>query len=249
MPPLQAIPGLTLPAKKLITKRRIGGHNLKKEGESMQHNGVIRFIGKSAAVERALELCDMVAKQNVTVLLRGETGVGKELLARKIHNASKRGDKRFVVMNCPAITESISEAELFGHQKGAFTGAHQNSEGLLSEADGGTLFMDEVGDLGIPVQLKLLRFLNGGDEMKREVRRVGSPTTKTVDVRIIAATNQHLLELVRQGRFRQDLYYRLNPFTIHIPALRNRLEDLEPLVAHFLKKDFPIDAGFVIETF
>ncbi len=206
----------------------------------MKDKGLIRFIGKSPGVRRALELCEMVAAEGVTVLLRGETGVGKELLARRVHSLSRRGESAFVVMNCPAITPTIAESELFGHEKGSFTGAVTNGEGLLAAAAGGTLFMDEVGDLDRVVQLKLLRFLNGADEAKREVRRVGSPKTKPVDVRVVAATNQNLLELMRSGVFREDLYYRLNPFVIHIPPLRQRKEDIPLLVEACLK-------GFSIE--
>lgn len=206
----------------------------------MQTKGVIRFIGQSPGIRRALELCEVVAKEMVTVLLRGETGVGKELLARRIHGLSARAQHDFVVMNCPAITATIAESELFGHEKGSFTGAVVSGEGLLAAADGGSLFMDEVGDLDKVVQLKLLRFLNGSDERTREVRRVGSPKTKPVNVRIIAATNQNLLDLMQKGIFREDLYYRLNPFIIHIPPLRTRKMDIPPLVEHLLK-------GFKVE--
>lgn len=198
----------------------------------MQTGGVIRFIGDSPGIKRALDLCEMVAKDDVTVLLRGETGVGKELLARKIHSASKRGQNPFVIMNCPAITATISESELFGHDKGAFTGAWAASEGILAAADGGTLFMDEIADMDMAVQLKLLRFLNGDSEA-REVRRVGSAKIKPVNVRIVAATNQQLLDFVKNGKFRQDLYYRLNPVTIHIPPLRSRREDIPALIKYF----------------
>src|SRR5262249_601869 len=172
-----------------------------------------------------------VARTASTVLLRGETGTGKELVAPAIHINSPREAGPFVRVNCAALAPGILESELFGHEKGAFTGAVARRAGRFELADGGTLFLDEVGDLPMEVQIKLLRTLQ-----ERECERVGGTETVKVDVRVVSATNRDLEELIADGKFRQDLYYRLNVFEIHMPALRERVEDIPRLVEHFVAK-------------
>ncbi|MCC7201130.1 MAG: nif-specific transcriptional activator NifA [Nitrospirae bacterium] len=171
-----------------------------------------------------------VSQSKATVLLRGESGTGKELIARTIHYHSKRCDKAFISVNCAAIPDTLIESDLFGHVKGAFTGALNEKRGRFEMADGGTLFLDEIGDIPPPTQVKLLRVLQ-----ERRFERVGSSKGITVDVRIIAATNRNLEEAVRDGKFREDLYYRLNVVPVRIPSLRERKEDIPPLVGHFLQ--------------
>ncbi len=188
-------------------------------------------VGRSREILRVLELVHRVAPTSATVLLRGESGVGKEVFARAIHYLSPRSDKPFIVVNCGAIPEHLLEAELFGYEKGAFTGAYSSKKGKFELADGGTLFLDEVGDLPLPLQVKLLRALQ-----EKEIERVGGTRPIKVDVRIISATNRNLEEMVREGAFREDLYYRLNVFPIFIPPLRERKEDIPVLANHFLEK-------------
>jgi two-component system response regulator PilR (NtrC family) len=189
------------------------------------------IVGTSREMLEIFQLITRVAPSKASILVVGESGTGKELVARAIHDRSLRADKPFVVVNCTAIPESLIESELFGHVKGAFTGALANKPGLVEEADKGTLFLDEVGDIPLPVQAKLLRFLQN-----RESRRVGGNETKKVDVRVLAATNINLEKEMAEGRFREDLYYRLNVISIRIPPLRDREEDIPTLVNYFLKK-------------
>jgi DNA-binding NtrC family response regulator len=188
------------------------------------------MTGHSASMHRVYRLVRLVAARRTTVLLTGETGTGKELVARALHDLSPRRERAFVVINCAAIPEPLLEAELFGYNRGAFTGAFQSRLGRLQMAQGGTVLLDEVGDLPITMQAKLLRFLQEG-----EVQRLGSPDITRVDARVIAATNAKLLRLVNEGRFREDLYYRLSVFPIEIDPLRLRREDIGPLCDHFLK--------------
>ena len=182
-------------------------------------------------MEQVYRLVQMVANRDTTVLVTGETGTGKELVAGAVHALSKRAKHPFVVVNCAAIPESLLEAELFGHARGAFTGAVQSRLGRIHVAQGGTLFLDEVGELPLSMQAKLLRFLQSG-----EVQRLGSSDVYRVDVRVVCATNVNLLELTRMRQFRLDLYYRLAIFPVLMPALRERLEDVRPLAEHFLAK-------------
>jgi transcriptional regulator with GAF, ATPase, and Fis domain len=189
------------------------------------------MIGASRAMEQVYRLVQMVANRDTTVLVTGETGTGKELVAGAVHSLSKRAKNPFVVVNCAAIPESLLEAELFGHARGAFTGAVQSRLGRIHVAQGGTLFLDEVGELPLSMQAKLLRFLQSG-----EVQRLGSSDVYRVDVRVVCATNVDLLELTRVRQFRLDLYYRLAIFPVLMPPLRERLEDVRPLAEHFLEK-------------
>ncbi|HDP97981.1 MAG TPA: AAA family ATPase [bacterium] len=189
------------------------------------------IVGKSRAMEQILELIARISQTEITVLIQGESGTGKELIARAIHQNSPRRDKPFIVVNCSALPETLLESELFGHEKGAFTGASYSKKGLFEEADHGTIFLDEIGDTTSALQVKLLRVLQEG-----EIKRVGSNETLYTDVRLIAATNQKLAQLVKQNKFRQDLFYRLNVVNIDIPPLRERKEDILPLAQYFLGK-------------
>ena len=189
------------------------------------------IVGRSPLLATSLALAEKVARHPSTVLVTGESGTGKELVARYIHRASPRSALPFVAVNCGAIPESLLESELFGHAKGAFTGATTERDGLFAEADGGTLFLDELGELPMPLQVKLLRALQEG-----EVRRVGDSVARTVDVRLVAATARDLEADVAEGRFRADLYYRVNVVRIHLPALRERTEDVPELVRHFIDR-------------
>jgi len=189
------------------------------------------IVGKSPALLEVLEQVAIVAPTNATVLLHGETGTGKELVARAIHKLSRRSHRSFVCMNCAAVPSGLLESDVFGHEKGAFTGALMQKKGRLELADGGTLFLDEIGDIGLELQPKLLRAVQ-----EREFERLGSTRTIQVDVRMIAATHQSLREMVRKGSFREDLFYRLNVFPIEIPPLRERREDIPLLVNYFVSK-------------
>jgi PAS domain S-box-containing protein len=189
------------------------------------------IIGESAALKRTLAKVEAVAATTANVLILGESGVGKEMIARAIHTNSPRADKTLVKVNCASIPKELFESEFFGHVKGAFTGAHKDRVGRLQLANGGTLFLDEVGEIPLPLQSKLLRSLQ-----EQEFERVGDDRTITVDVRVVAATNRNLEEEVAAGRFREDLYYRLSVFPIELPPLRERIDDLVPLATQFLKQ-------------
>jgi transcriptional regulator with GAF, ATPase, and Fis domain len=188
-------------------------------------------LGSSPRIREIFQLLEMVAPSEATVLLLGETGTGKELVAQAIHRNSPRAAGPFVVVNCATLPETLLESELFGHERGSFTGATNRKDGRFLVAHHGTLFLDEIGELSLPIQAKILRVLQS-----REFEPVGSNRTQKVDVRIIAATNQDLEKMGREGRFRDDLYYRLNVFPLVLPPLRERLEDLPVLADFFLKK-------------
>ena len=203
--------------------------NLRKELQSLHsfHN----IVGKSRAMQDVYRLLEQAAGLDITVLITGETGTGKELAARAIHYQSARRDRRFVPINCGALPAELVESELFGHARGAFTGAVGAKQGLFEEAAGGTLFLDEVGELPLAVQVKLNRALQEG-----EIRRVGDNTPTKVDVRVVAATHRDLKAELQTGRFREDLYYRLHVFPVRMPSLNERREDIPLLAAHFLDK-------------
>ncbi len=208
-------------------------HQLKRENEGLRSTmgSSDQIIGQSAPLRKVLELCNRVARSNATVLLLGDTGTGKEVLARYVHQNSEVSDKPFIAVNCAALTETLLESELFGHEKGAFTGASAQKLGRFELAAKGTIFLDEIGEVSPSVQVKLLRVLQ-----EKEFVRVGGTKTIACDVRVIAATNRDLQLEMKEKRFREDLYYRLNVFPIHIPPLRERREDIPLLVEHFISR-------------
>ena len=189
------------------------------------------LVGNSAPIREVTRMIEAVAYSATTVLITGESGTGKELVARALHSRSPRKAQPFVALNCGALTETLLESELFGHVKGAFTGAQRDQRGLFDAADGGTIFLDEIGDIPLATQVRLLRVLQEG-----EIKRVGSADAIKVDVRVIAATHRDLPKLVKAGRFREDLFYRLNVINIQLPALRERVEDVPLLAHHFLRR-------------
>lgn len=200
------------------------------------------IIGKSKKVTEVLELAEKVAPYDTTVLITGESGTGKELIARGIHELSQKGRKPFFAINCGSIPADLLESELFGYMKGAFTGADQNKKGIFEEAHGSTLFLDEIGDLPLAMQVKLLRVLQ-----ENEIRPIGASFSKKIKVRIIAATSQDLQADVERNIFRQDLFYRLNVMTIHMPSLHERLDDIPELCSHFIQK-YNISLGSTVKT-
>ncbi len=195
-----------------------------------------QIIGSSSALQDVQRLIERVAPTEKAVLIQGESGTGKELVARSIQERSRRADKPFVTINCAALTETLVESELFGHEKGAFTGATNRKDGLFEVADGGTLFVDEIGELPLALQPKLLRVLEDGS-----LRRVGSHQERRVNVRVIAATNRDLHREVEDGRFREDLYYRINVMSLVLPPLRDRPEDIPPLIDYFLEPGWELE--------
>ncbi len=195
------------------------------------NNNFLQIIGTSRAIKRIYELIEKVSNSDSTVLILGESGTGKELVAKNIHFKSARAEKPFIPVNCGAIPTELLESELFGHEKGAFTGAVTSRIGRFELADGGTIFLDEIGEMQPILQVKLLRVLQ-----ERSFERIGGIKTVNVDVRIVAATNQNLEEAVAAGRFREDLFYRLNVIPLHIPPLRERTEDIPPLCDYFIEK-------------
>jgi formate hydrogenlyase transcriptional activator len=212
-------------------KDKLAQEKLYLEEEIRSDMNFEQIVGSSPALKHVLALVDTVASSDSTVLLLGETGTGKELIARAIHDHSRRKDRTFVKMNCAAIPTGLLESELFGHEKGAFTGAIAQKMGRLELADQGTLFLDEVGDIPIEIQPKLLRALQ-----EREFERLGSNHTRRVNVRLVAATNRDLEKMIANKEFRSDLYYRLHVFPIRIPPLRERREDIPMLVSYFVQK-------------
>ena len=198
----------------------------RKLGEVYRYDNI---IGKSRAIQTVFSSIDSASASEATILIQGESGTGKELVAGAIHFHSVRATKPLITVNCSALSESLLESELFGHAKGAFTGAIKDRTGRFEDADGGTIFLDEIGELSPYIQVKLLRVLQ-----EREVERVGESTKRKVDIRIITATNKDLYNLIRTGQFREDLYYRLKVFPIHVPSLRERKEDIALLAEHFI---------------
>ncbi len=221
---------------RVITKRALDGRKLlfeniylRRELEAKTEFEMV--VGRSKAMREVLDLVERVSPTESTVLITGESGTGKELIAREIHRHSLRSQAPFVVVDCGALVETLFESELFGHVKGSFTGAHETKHGRFEVADGGTIFFDEISNIGLNIQAKLLRVIQ-----EREITRIGSSKSIKVDVRILAATNENLAELVKKGKFREDLFYRLSVVPIHLPPLRDRKEDIPLLVEHFLRK-------------
>ncbi len=222
---------LTLLLERIQEKRTLRRENTGLRQELAAVERQVEMVGASAGLARVRELVAKVAASDATVLVLGESGVGKELVARQIHRQSPRSARPFVVVHAAALPENLLESELFGYEKGAFTGAQTRKLGRLELAEGGTLFLDEIGDISSAFQVKLLRFLQ-----ERTFVRVGGTRTVKVDARIVAATNRDLAEAVRQGRFREDLYYRLSVFPIQVPPLRERRADIAPLVRYTLAR-------------
>src|SRR6478672_3173234 len=229
---------LTHALEAALEKRRLKSENAYLRAQLDARYRIEGIVGKSPATKRLFQLLETVAATNSTILITGETGTGKEVVARAIHHSSQRHAHRFVALNCSAIPETLLEAELFGHVRGAFTGAVGNRQGRLEQANRGTLFLDEVGTMSTALQMKLLRVLQ-----EREFERIGDTQTTKVDVRVIAATNSDLGRMVADGTFREDLYYRLNVIPVQIPPLRDHKEDIPLLVQHFLDKFRPDAAG------
>lgn len=221
---------------KVILKKASETHSLLAENRYFKDQLEEKFkdttiVGESKPIKEVLSVITKVAKSDTTVLIRGESGTGKELVARAIHNLSDRAQQKFIAISCAALPESLLESELFGYERGAFTGAMRRKEGRFELADGGTLFLDEIGDISLEMQVKLLRVIEG-----QEFERLGGKDLVKIDVRILAATNQDLEQRIQEKKFREDLYYRLNVISIVLPPLRERKDDILLLTDHFLKK-------------
>jgi len=221
----------------ILVERALENKNIREELNILREEIAFKYgfdslVGVSSAMSQVKTLATRVSGTDIAVLVTGDSGTGKELMARAIHYHSQRRKKKFVAIECTSIPENLLESELFGHVKGAFTTAYNNHKGLFEEAEGGTAFLDEIGDMPIALQSKILRVLQ-----ESEIRSVGSSTSKKIDVRIIAATNRDLAILVKEGKFREDLYYRLNVLPIRIPPLRERIDDIPVLVEHFLRQE------------
>jgi two-component system, NtrC family, nitrogen regulation response regulator NtrX len=219
---------ILLVARNALSRKRLTDENRRLK---LSFDDRYRMVGGSAALEKVSEAIGRAAPTNATVLIVGESGVGKELVARAIHRNSLRKDEAFIQVNCAAIPDELIESELFGHEKGSFTGATEKQIGKFELAHGGTIFLDEVGDMSLKTQAKVLRVLQEG-----EVERIGSQKTIEVDVRVIAATNKKLEQIIEEGEFREDLYFRLSVIPIEVPPLRERTEDITPLVEHFVNQ-------------
>ncbi len=222
---------LLLAIQRALKTRRLEYENIRLRQEIAQKEGFGQIIGRSSAIQSVFKTLKKIADTDATVLVTGESGTGKELVARSLHSESSRKNKPFVAINCAAIPETLIESELFGHEKGAFTGAHKQRKGKFEEAESGTLFLDEIAAMSLPLQAKLLRVLQ-----EKKFARLGGTGEIGFDVRIVAASNKELSELVSKGEFREDLYYRLNVVPIFIPPLRKRIEDVPLLTNAFLKQ-------------
>lgn len=230
---------LHFPQLLISVERALHLSKIKKENSTLKTavqlqtgtTGVEGVIGKSPGLKQAIDLAKRVSQSTSNVLITGETGSGKEVIAKAIHSLSSRRKKPFVAINCSAIPENLLESELFGHAKGSFTGAIEKKTGLFEEAEGGTLFLDEIGDLSLPLQAKLLRVLQ-----ERKIKRIGENQYRNIDIRVVCATHKDLRSEIEEKRFREDLFFRLNVIPIRIPPLRERLEDIIPLAEFFLKK-------------
>jgi len=222
---------LTLMLRKIVEHQQLVTENIMLRKRITERYTYGDIIGRSAAMQKVFEMIDTIADTNATVLITGETGTGKELVARAIHSNSSRRYNPFIAVSCGALPDSLLESELFGYEKGAFTGADRTRKGRFELAHGGTLFLDEIGDISPKTQVKLLRVLQ-----ERSFRRLGGADLIQVDVRLIAATNRDLAKAVQEGGFRSDLYYRLNVVNVHIPPLRERKEDIPLLSSHFMEK-------------
>jgi two-component system response regulator PilR (NtrC family) len=220
---------LRLKIKQHVEARQLKQENLLLKRALKSRHEFASILGRSDAMQVVFSTIETVANTSSTVLVSGESGTGKELVARAIHFNSLRRDRPFVAVNCGAVPETLLESELFGHVRGAFTGAHANKKGLMEVAEGGSIFLDEIGEMPTSMQVKLLRVLQD-----RRFRRLGGTDEVQADVRVIAATNQDLPKMVSEGRFREDLYYRLNVLSIQVPPLRERIEDIQLLAEHFL---------------
>ena len=223
-------------------KARLAAQNIYLQEEIKSVHNFDEIVGQSPSIVAVLDKVRLVAPTEASILIHGETGTGKELIARAIHSVSRRSDKPLIKVNCAALPTGLVESELFGHEKGAFTGAIVKRIGRFELADGGTIFLDEIGELPPDAQSKLLRVLQ-----EREFERVGGSSSLKVDVRVIAATNRDLLKSVRERAFREDLYYRLNVFPLQLPPLRERMDDI-PLLVHFLVNKFTTRTGKKIES-
>ncbi len=222
---------LKLSLARALEHTGLKAENVRLKSELSADYELENIIGKSQPMKKLIDMLTMIAPSEATVLITGESGTGKELVAKSIHHNSPRKDRPLVVINCAALAETLLESELFGHEKGAFTGADKRREGRFMQADKGTIFLDEIGEISSAMQAKLLRVIQ-----EREIQRVGGEETLRVDVRILAATNRKLEEEVKSGKFREDLYYRLNVVTLCIPPLRDRRDDIPLLARHFLTK-------------
>jgi len=240
---------LNLDRLSLLVKRALSSRELVLKHRELQEEvarleqkrDTANFIGKSSQMQKVFELISQVAATKASVLITGESGVGKELVADAIHKQSQRQDKPFIKVHCAALSESLLESELFGHEKGAFTGATGQKKGRFELSDGGSIFLDEIGEINQSIQIKILRVLQ-----EREFERVGGVSSVRIDTRLVAATNRDLMEEIRKGNFREDLYYRLNVVNIHIPPLRERRDDI-PLLASAFLKEFNEENGRSIE--
>ncbi|HEX5446189.1 MAG TPA: sigma-54 dependent transcriptional regulator, partial [Pirellulales bacterium] len=227
---------LEVVVQKAFEQRQLRKENRQLKAVLQRSQPPCEMIGRSPAMQEVCRLIERAGPTDKAILIQGESGTGKELVARALHRTSRRADKPLVVINCAALTETLLESELFGHEKGAFTGAVGAKQGLFELADGGTLMIDEIGEMPGPLQAKLLRVLEDGS-----YRRVGSVKECRVDVRLLAATNRNMAEEVRQGRFREDLYYRINVMSLELPPLRQRTGDIRLLAERFLGRDWQIE--------